>query len=160
MTNPASPAAGEDRFEFTVCCSGEKSMLRILRRFVTDVAGQMGFTDEDLVRIELAVDEACANVACHAYRPQEPRENRLELRLRRESRALVIHVRDYGAGAGAPEEIRGAASLEDYQRPDRDGYDGLGLLIIRKFMDEVSIQTRPGAGTTIVMRKLLPPGSG
>ena len=157
MRNPQpQDPCEEDQFQFAVCCPVEKHLLGILRRFASSVAEEMGFDEDDVLKIELSVDEACSNIARHAYCGEDPARCRIELKIKMDPGALTVHVQDYGKGA--EDGMRGTASLEDYRRLDREGYDGLGLLIIHKFMDQVRVESRPGAGTTIVMRKFL--GSG
>jgi anti-sigma regulatory factor (Ser/Thr protein kinase) len=52
---------------------------------------------------------------------------------------LIIQIQDSGIGVlGGP--LVGADSIDEYQRPDRGHYHGLGLLIIKEFMDEVKLQ--------------------
>ncbi|MCG8604404.1 ATP-binding protein, partial [bacterium] len=41
--------------------------LSLVRELVTRVATSAGFSNDDISKIELAVDEACANVIKHAY---------------------------------------------------------------------------------------------
>ena len=41
--------------------------LDIIRKFIAGISENMGFPDEEIYKIELAVDEACANVVKHAY---------------------------------------------------------------------------------------------
>lgn len=151
MNLPSPQSPGEERFHFAVVCLVEKHLLRTLRRFVTGVAEEMGFDEEDVMRIEISVDEACSNIVRHAYDPESHPAAPLELELRMDPGALAIRIRDHGRGG----YLRGASSLEDYQRPGRPSYQGLGLLIIHQFMDEVTLDARPGLGTTVTMRKFL-----
>lgn len=152
MMLPTPHTPGEDRYHFAVVCLVATPLLRTLRRFVTGVAEEMGFGADDLMRIEISVDEACTNVVRHAYDLASHPAPRIELELRMDPEALAIRIRDHGCGAL---QFRGAASVEDYQRPDRPAYEGLGLLIMHQFMDEVTFDSRPGLGTTVTMRKFL-----
>lgn len=162
-TQPSQPAEGAERhLDFTVFCPVEKSLLAIIRRFILSVAEEMGFADEDIFKIEMAVDEACANVAQHAYGgggtstagDGAPHPTGLELRLNLDPEGLTIHIQDHGHGS-LTGRLHGAPSIEAYQQPGQDHYRGLGLLIMQQFMDEVDIQVRPETGVTVKMRKCL-----
>jgi anti-sigma regulatory factor (Ser/Thr protein kinase) len=152
MMYPTAPS--DEAFHFRVVCPVEKTLLHMLRRFVATVADEMGFAEEDVMKIEISVDEACSNIARHAYPGEVHGRPQLELDLRPDAEGLTVRVHDSGQGGDAS-QFRGAADFEDYRRGDRARYDGLGLLIIREFMDEVGIDTRPGGGTTVTMRKFL-----
>ena len=55
----------EQTFKLQVPSSPEN--LAIIRDFVTSVGAQAGLSEEEVANLELAVDEACANVIEHAY---------------------------------------------------------------------------------------------
>lgn len=157
---PGLEIGRKDRlFDFAVSCLVKKSLLPIIRRFVISVAEDMGFHDEDIIKIEMAVDEACANVAEHAYDgasddASEPPRQELGLQLSLDPDGLTICIRDCGCG-GKDKGIGGAASIEEYQQLDRSSYHGLGILIMKQFMDHVEIESAPSEGVTVTMRKLL-----
>jgi anti-sigma regulatory factor (Ser/Thr protein kinase) len=78
----------ERHFHFEVFCPVEKQLLNILRRFITDVAEEMGFTEDDISKIEMAVDEACSNVFQHAYgETAHPERHGINLKLQLEPKA-------------------------------------------------------------------------
>ncbi len=62
MTDPASHT-----FPLSITCPADLAVLNDLRVRVIEAAEQCGFRGEDAVKIEMAVDEACSNVARHAY---------------------------------------------------------------------------------------------
>lgn len=144
-------------YDFIVYCPVEKFLLSILRRFVSQVVEEMGFEENDRLKIEMAVDEACSNIVLHAYGEQVTnRQQGIELKLSMEPDALTIRIQDRGKG-GQPEEFQGAASIEEYQQSERDEYRGLGILIMKDFMDEIHFSTKPEAGALVIMRKFLHP---
>jgi serine/threonine-protein kinase RsbW len=53
--------------KFTLHVPSSTENLALIREFVTAVGTQAGFTDDEVARLELAVDEACTNVIEHAY---------------------------------------------------------------------------------------------
>jgi len=139
--------------------------LRIIRTFVETVARQMGFDEENVAQIEMAVDEACSNVLLHAYPKQEGQETEVIdppeteapadviVRLIVDSRGLAISIIDRGIGdIDGPHD--GIQSIEEYCDLEGD-YHGLGTYIIRSFMDEVEYHFPQEKGTVVRMRKFL-----
>ena len=150
-----TPTSDHDRpFQFELQCPVETPMLRILRRLVHHLAQDMHFDDEEISKIEMAVDEACSNVMRHAYPKGAPMYPPSALRIQFvvAPQELTIHVHDRGCGAPRG-VIEGACSLEDYQNPERDRYWGLGTLVMKCFMDEVCFASQAGAGTTVTLKK-------
>jgi serine/threonine-protein kinase RsbW len=90
-----------------------------------------------------AFSEAFNNVVIHAYRGRPVREIEIEIEL--DEATLTIHVRDYGS------------SFDPSNVPDPDldtmPEGGLGLYIIRSFMDDVRYHA--GAPNVLTMTKHL-----
>ncbi|HPK01961.1 MAG TPA: ATP-binding protein [Candidatus Sumerlaeota bacterium] len=156
-----APQPGGD-YHFEVYCPVDTSLLNILRRFVSSVAEAMGFGDEEIDKIEMAVNEACTNVALHAYRDLDRRPDGkpgIELRLSLAPDCLTISIQDRGCGLAAA-IAESAITLQDYHHLDRTDYHGLGVLIMKEFMDEVQFSSEPDAGTIVTLRKYIRPGAG
>jgi serine/threonine-protein kinase RsbW len=136
-----------------ISCAAHKSLLAILRRFVSNLAEELGFSDEDLLKIEMAVDEACTNALVHAA-PAEPDDESagIDMTIMIEPQALTFQIRDSGA-ASRPLPYKGVEDLDQYADPDREGYRGLGILIMKEFMDEVEFTAIPATGTMVTMKK-------
>jgi serine/threonine-protein kinase RsbW len=158
MPASAPSPAQADPLRLQVSCPPEKPLLAILRRVVTGVAEEIGFTDDDLLKIEMAVDEACANAFTHAL-PQSPLSPRqesprgIELKVLIEPDALTIQIHDYGYEPAIP-DYKGAETISEYTNPDREHYQGLGILIMKEFMDEVEFMAVPDIGTMVTLRKV------
>ncbi len=123
-------------------------------KHIARVAEELGFGPHARYQIELAIDEACANVVEHAY----PREAQGEMEIScyfdtagPEGRALVIRVRDWGTGfdPGAVEEPDIDAPLENR------GLGGLGLFLVKQVMDWVTFHFDPERGNELLMFKRL-----
>ena len=56
-----------ERRDLALVVPGETDYLHLIRDFVCAVARKMGFPDQRVGEIEIAVDEACANIIEHAY---------------------------------------------------------------------------------------------
>lgn len=121
---------------------------------IAQVAKEMGFGEHALYQIELAIDEACANVVEHAYPEEEQGEMEISCYLDSSpgmGQAFVIRVRDWGTGfdPSAVEKPDVDAPLEDR------GLGGLGLFLVRQVMDRVKFSFDPQRGNELLMFKRL-----
>ena len=150
--------------ELEIRCPVDSAVLPSLRAVVTSLAGQMGFEVEAVEQIEMAVDEACANVIRHAYKhlglegdlsgkSEVPEHCSLWLRLCMGPDRLQIIVIDRGIGINVMP--KGHASVEDYESNGAKG--GLGIYIIQNFMDEVDYHSPSDSGTVLTMVKYRKP---
>jgi serine/threonine-protein kinase RsbT len=115
-----------------------------VRRAVRDAAKDVGFGVTDLTRIVTAVSELTRNITLYAGRG--------EVRWRgvssRGSRGIELIFEDHGPG------------IADLELALEKGYStsgglGLGLPGAKRLMDEMEIETEPGEGTRITVRKWL-----
>lgn len=148
--------------ELDIRCSTSTQVLSLLRTFTTSIAQQIGFSPHQVDEIEMAVDEACANVVRHAYKhigvsPDLPRDLTdeakctLHVKVTGNNEGLSISVIDEGIGESCP-YIGKIGTVEEFEA--RGGGGGLGTFIIHRFMDEVDYQY-PEKGTMLVMKKYL-----
>jgi serine/threonine-protein kinase RsbW len=109
----------------------------------------VGFEDRALYEIQLAVDEACANVVCHAYRGMEPGDMEVSCDLK--DRVFTIRVRDWGKGFD-PDKV----PIPNLDAPleERD-VGGLGIFILKQVMDRVRFTCDPDKGNELEMDKRL-----
>jgi serine/threonine-protein kinase RsbW len=138
-------AAIERKFTLQVPSSTEN--LALIREFVTSVGGQAGLAENDVSQLELAVDEACANVIEHAYGYDATKD--VTVRAFFDDAELRISVIDEGCGFDpccVPQ-----SSLEQLVQQRQSG--GLGIRLIRTLMDEVSYEIVPGQKNELHMTK-------
>ncbi len=119
--------------------------LSLIRHAVVDLARRVGFEAAATAEIEMAVDEACSNAVRHA----EGDAVSIEAVADASGIAVTVH---YGGEPFAFERC-GAPDLEAYLAERQPG--GLGVYIIRRFMDEVEYRHRPDCGNELRMRKYL-----
>jgi serine/threonine-protein kinase RsbW len=118
--------------------------------FVTGQAQAAGFEKQALSEIQIAVDEACANIVHHAYGETEAGD--LEVVCSIEGQCFVVRVRDWGKSF-APDEI----DDPDVDAPlEERTLGGLGLFLIRQFMEQVEFDFDPELGNELIMSKRLP----
>lgn len=138
-------AAIERAFTLQVPSSTEN--LALIREFVTAVGLQAGLTEAEIGKIELAVDEACANVIEHAYGHDASKE--VIIRANIDDDAITFEIVDTGKGFD-PSKIA-QEELEKLIQERKDG--GLGMRLIKKLMDEVQYEIVPGQKNELRMIK-------
>ena len=133
--------------KFTLHVPSSTENLALIREFVTAVGTQAGFTDDEVARLELAVDEACTNVIEHAYGHDITKE--VVVRAIFDNEELRIDVVDTGRGFN-PLTVP-QPSLEQLVAERRSG--GLGMQVIKRIMDQVSYEMIPGQKNELHMVK-------
>jgi serine/threonine-protein kinase RsbW len=117
--------------------------------FVTQSAKAAGFDEQALYQIQVAVDEACANVVEHAYRDVDPGD--MEISCCLDEQTFVIRVRDWGASFD-PDEVEDP----DVDAPlEERSLGGLGVFLIKQFMEQVQFSFDAERGNELVMTKRL-----
>lgn len=137
----------EQKFSLHVPSSTQN--LALIREFVTVVGAQAGLADDDVAKLELAVDEACANVIEHAHFGDITKD--VVVRATFDETTLRIEVID--SGAGFDPSVLPNADLDRLMHERRAG--GLGFHVIQKLMDEVSYEIVPGQTNRLRMVKRL-----
>jgi serine/threonine-protein kinase RsbT len=106
------------------------------------LADRLGFRRIDATEIATAISEVTRNIIVHAGNGE------VVLRSAEDDhrRGVVVIARDSGGG------------IADVDAAMREGYgtkDGLGLGLpgARRLMDDFDIETAPGEGTTVIMKK-------
>ena len=124
-----------------------KSCNESLARSVAGVfAAQLDPTMDELGDIKTAVSEAVTNAIVHGY-PDSTGKILLRCRILDGNR-LEIMVRDWGRGIENIEKAR--TPMFTTGGADRSG---MGFTIMESFMDELKVRSRPGKGTSVVMKK-------
>ncbi|NEK85057.1 SpoIIE family protein phosphatase [Blastococcus saxobsidens] len=107
-----------------------------VRRRINAWLTELGMGEQDRVGVMVAVGEACANAAEHAYRGSEPGPMSVTARVDVDG-VLTVTVHDEGT----------------WRPPDRDPGDrGRGLLIMRQLVDGVTLEEDHGTTVTLSFR--------
>ena len=109
-------------------------------------AAQLDPTLDEVNDIKTAVSEAVTNAIVHAY-PDTLGKVVVKLRIL-PGQVLEIAVRDWGVGIEDVEQAR--TPLFTTGSEERSG---MGFTIMESFMDTVKVRSKPGKGTTVVMRR-------
>ncbi len=112
-------------------------------------AAQLDPTLEELGDIKTAVSEAVTNCVVHAY-PDSL--GRIVLRCRiLDGDRLEILVRDWGRGMEDVEKAR-----QPLFTTGGEERSGMGFTIMESFMDKLTVRSRPGEGTSVIMVRRIP----
>ena len=117
----------------------------VMRRVLGDTLRRLGVDEESVYDILLAATEACTNVLRHGGR--EVREYAVVTSLG--AVGCQVEVADEGVGGlpheeGPPEPEAAIAQLPE---------SGRGLAVMRACVDNVTLDSSPGRGTVVTMRK-------
>ncbi len=110
-----------------------------------DMAAKIGFDEEEVSRISMAMREATVNAVLHGnhYDP----DKKVTVTFENNGRTLVMKVADQGPGldlAKVPDPLAPENLLKQ---------SGRGIFLIKAFMDEVSIRNlAPGTELTMIKR--------
>ncbi|MDW8351801.1 MAG: ATP-binding protein [Anaerolineae bacterium] len=103
--------------------------------FVSEIAATIGFCGLQLCHVELAVDEACANIVEHAYAHKPG--GRIHIHVHAEpGHRIVITLID----TGQPFDPQAVAVYDPSTGVDDARPGGFGLFLIQRAMDEVQFE--------------------
>lgn len=116
---------------------------------VASFISQLDPTMEELTDIKTVVSEAVTNAVIHGY--EEQTEGIIYIRVEIEGSRVSITISDQGVGIPDINEARQPLYTS---KPELER-SGMGFTIMENFMDEVTIHSKPGQGTTVYMVKYL-----
>jgi len=123
--------------------------LEIIRNFVSEIARKVGFKNDDIHKIELAVDEACTNVIQHAYKDKSNKP--IDIAVKLDYKKFSVIITDRGEGF----------KFDDIEIPDMEEYlaelkvGGLGIYLMKTLMDEVDYKKTDGKNQVKMVKYLL-----
>ena len=125
--------------------------LRKISEFVRDIGQQLRLTEEVLFDIDLAVEEASANIVGHAYRPGQAGD--LLLRVETTDDIVRITLTDWGL----PFDPETATPFDVRATVEARAEGGGGLQLIHTLMDDVVRETAsaPGGPNVLMLSKHL-----
>ena len=133
--------------KYTLQIPARTENLEYIRSFVANIAQKSGFCEDDIYKIELAVDEACSNVIKHAYK--NGKKNGIDIEIAVDGKKLTIVITDHGVGFDLNKILK--KDMDKYIAEMKPG--GLGIHLIRTLMDEVAFESVPGEKTVVKMSK-------
>ncbi|MEW5691752.1 MAG: ATP-binding protein [Candidatus Hydrogenedentota bacterium] len=137
----------DDAEKIVIKIPGKSKYLSSVRRVTEEITTTLKFSEEDVNRIKLCVDEAVTNIIRHCYKGDC--NSPIEISFQPNSSRLVIEIIDYGPKVDVS-KIR-PRDLDDI-RPH-----GLGVHFIRTIMDSWEYDESFTPGNLLRLTKKLPP---
>ncbi len=97
---------------------------------VSECAKEQGFDQKKIGKIELAVEEALANICNYSY-PEEP--GNAEVSCKQDNRQFIIEIID----SGIPFDMTSLPAPDLTSSIEKRKIGGLGIFLIKKMVDEV-----------------------
>ena len=126
----------------------------VTRAIISAFCAELDPTVEELCDIRCAVSEAVTNCIVHAYRESNDKERcyvYISVRLY-DTREITVEISDNGCGI----EDVDLARTPSYTSGDGER-SGMGFLVMESFTDSLTVKSKLGKGTTVLMRKILKP---
>jgi len=123
------------------------SSLEKIRDYFSQAAKEAGLDEDAVFEVQVAVDEAAANIIDHAYEGECKSEIECSYELLSHGLKLIFH--DHGKPFD-PEKVELPDIMVD---PTRRKKGGLGLYFMRQMMDEVNFSFSGDGGNDLTMIK-------
>jgi len=119
---------------YTTKISCNKSNLKYIRDFVSDVLEKYNISDVEVNMVVVAIDEVCSNLMIHSHRCNE--KETLEVRILKREDGFVFEILDKDElfDIGTYE----TPSIEKLIKDKSTG--GIGLILVKKIMDKIQIE--------------------
>ncbi len=134
----------EMRLEFTSNSENESFARMVVSAFVA----RLDPTLEELSDVKTAVSEAVTNAIIHGY---EKQQGMVKITGRIEDNTVYLEIADEGEGIS---DISKAMEPLYTSKPELDR-SGMGFAFMEAFMDELHVESEPGKGTRVKMKKVI-----
>lgn len=121
---------------------------RFARVTVAAFATQLNPIMEEISDIKTAVSEAVTNAIVHGY---EGKEGTIYMDVEISENKLSLRIHDDGVGIA---DVEKAMEPLFTTRPQEERA-GMGFMFMEAFMDDLRVESEPGAGTTVFMEKTI-----
>lgn len=125
--------------------SENESFIRVV---VTAFITRLDPTMEEISDIKTAVSEAVTNCIIHGY---EQKEGKIYVETTIEGHEVTIKITDFGVGIP---DIDQAVEPLYTSKPELER-SGMGFVFMEAFMDELTVESKAGQGTVIIMKKVI-----
>ena len=153
----------KEQIKNSMCASFDARSVNesLARMMVAAFLAELNPTLEELADVKTAVSEAVTNAIVHGYGIEIDREQQMdeqgeifpkvELRCRINEGWIYIEIEDHGVGI---ENVREAMQPLFTTKPTLER-TGMGFSFMEAFMDEVNVESTPGEGTKVILKKNL-----
>ena len=126
----------------------------VCRAVICAFSAELDPTVEELGDLRCAVSEAVTNCIVHAYKGKDPDASYIYISVRLyDTREISVEISDNGCGIADVELAR----TPSYTTGEMGERCGMGFLVMESFTDSLTVKSRLGRGTTVLMRKILKP---
>jgi anti-sigma regulatory factor (Ser/Thr protein kinase) len=133
--------------EYELCVGIETKNLTAIGDFVGAVAKKLKLSNEVTFALQMAVDEACANVMEHAYAGQK--DGTVSIRCQTVGDQVVVTIQD----RGRPFDPQAVPRPDPSAPLEKRGNGALGLYLMERLMDSVEFEFDDESGNTLTMKK-------
>lgn len=126
--------------------SNDLNEIGVLATFIEELGEELSLSAETTMNINLALEEAIANIIMYAYPPEE--QHSILLRVTATEKQLIFLLTDRGASFDPTQVDDVDITLPIEERP----VGGLGIFLIRSIMNEISYQ-RIDNENQLIMKK-------
>ena len=128
---------------------GDPKSLSLIRMVITAIAREAGLSQDQVDKVEVAVDEACTNVIEHSYKQLSPHPP-VEVQVQANGKDFIVDIVDSGPSFDFNNRVRN-------KFPDHwllgENMRGAGLYLMMSFMDSVDYERLPDARNRMRMIK-------
>lgn len=109
---------------------------------------QLNPTLEEVADLKTAVSEAVTNCIIHGY---EGEVHKIRMDLKLKGREIFVDITDQGVGIS---DVKKAMEPLYTTKPEKE-HSGMGFTFMEAFMDEVTVDSEVGVGTSVHMKKTI-----
>lgn len=109
---------------------------------------QLNPTLEEVADLKTAVSEAVTNCIIHGY---EVEVHKIRMDLKLKGREIFVDITDQGVGIS---DVKKAMEPLYTTKPEKER-SGMGFTFMEAFMDEVTVDSEVGVGTSVHMKKTI-----
>jgi serine/threonine-protein kinase RsbW len=135
--------------KYKLCVSTETKNLTVIGNFVGSVARELKASEEVTFALQMAVDEACANVMEHAYAGRT--DGMVCITCQTVDDQVKVTIHDHGR----PFDPQAVPRPDPAAPLERRGNGALGLYLMEQLMDSVQFEFDVKKGNTLTMKKRL-----
>lgn len=132
--------------EFPAKSTNESFARAIVAAFATQIDPRL----DELSDLRTAVSEAVTNAIVHAYDQDKSNKNHVRMECVLYPTAIEVTITDFGKGI---EDIAMARSPLYTTAPEMER-SGMGFTIMETFTDDMYVESKPGEGTKVFLRKM------
>ena len=132
--------------EYIFELKNELSELKALNQYLNKWGGDIGLPPDSILRINICIDELFTNIVSYGF--EDNVEHYVKFTLKGDNEFVIINIEDDGVPFNPLEKI----DPDFPENVESAKIGGLGILIIRKLMDNISYERRQGKNT-LTMKK-------